>query len=580
MQKVIQEFTIGFYDSTGVFSIYAKQHDTGRMLKFHLQDLDEDYAELLNDDQITVTLREQLPNGKSIPDVPIDPSYIDKEELSISVPITKDMIQMAGVAICDLTFGSLVDESIISTVKFKLIIDDILPVPESGYEREWFDTWTELWVKLKALENCMEENETVREDNEVIRQSNEAERQAAEQVRESRVQEQVDEAHGYAVMSGSYMQIAGESADSASDSADLAHMWTNGKADGLSVPSATNNAMFYAGQAMGASGIFNGTTAQWDALPETEKAKISTVILSDDDINSFITYKSNGGSGMMTVGLKNVGIPYVVRQCTFVPPENKIDDNYTEDDGYRYRKVYGYIFDTWNTNAGGTGVDYAPDDLYESDGNIDLFAQWDEQDTGEVVDEQYYLTVNADEGVDTHTDSQWVDKGESVNVTAIPKAGYAITGGTGDTGAMNEPKTVNITSEATEYIISWNQALATYPYGGFIDNTNPSSSTASNYGKKQIRYTNTSGNIAVADPYQSGSIAIKIGTVVELQMYAGSSDSVPSSVRWYNGNYQEKYYGTLMSVSWTPTANATLTKQSETGSDSSDAMFSWSVKTT
>ena len=361
MQKVIQEFTIGFYDSTGVFSIYAKQHDTGRMLKFHLQDLDEDYAELLNDDQITVTLREQLPNGKSIPDVPIDPSYIDKEELSVSVPITKDMIQMAGVAICDLVFGSLIDETIISTVKFKLIIDDILPVPESGYERKWFDTWTELWVKLKALENRMEENETVREDNEAIRQSNEAERQAAEQVRESRVQEQVDEAHGYAVMSGSYMRIAGESADSASDSADLAHMWANGKADGLSIPSATNNAMFYAGQAMGASGIFNGTTAQWDALPETEKAKISTVILSDDDINSFITYKSNGGSGMMTVGLKTVGTPYVVRQCTFVPPA----DN--------------YVFTVWNTNAEGTGVNYAPNDLYESDGNIDLYAQWEQR---------------------------------------------------------------------------------------------------------------------------------------------------------------------------------------------------------
>lgn len=381
MQKVIQEFTIGFYDSTGVFSIYAKQHDTGRMLKFHLQDLDEDYAELLNDDQITVTLREQLPNGKSIPDVPIDPSYIDKEELSISIPITKDMIQMAGTAICDLAFGSLIDETIISTVRFKLIIEEIFPVPESGYEREWFDNWTELYVKLKALEKSMiehetvrEENEVVREENEVIRQSNEEERQAAELVRESKVQEQVDEAHGYAVIS--------------ENSADLAHMWANGKADGLSVPSATNNAMFYAGQAMGASGIFNGTTAQWDALPETEKAKISTVILSDDNINTFITYKSNGGSGMMTVGLKTVGTPYVVRQCTFIPPVDEVDDQYTIENGRKYRKVYQYVFTTWNTNAEGTGVNYAPDDLYENEGNIDLYAQWNRQDSGNVVDEQ------------------------------------------------------------------------------------------------------------------------------------------------------------------------------------------------
>lgn len=36
MQTVIQEFTIGFFDSSGVFSIYAKKDDVGRALKFHI----------------------------------------------------------------------------------------------------------------------------------------------------------------------------------------------------------------------------------------------------------------------------------------------------------------------------------------------------------------------------------------------------------------------------------------------------------------------------------------------------------------------------------------------------------------
>lgn len=382
MQKVIQEFTIGFFDSSGVYSIYVKQLDTNRSILFHFDDLGESYSQLLNDNKITITLRETLPNGNPIPDIPIPLSNIDKTALTLTVPVTADMTEQAGVAVCDLAFFNTQTQEILSTTRFKLIIEAAGGVPSGGKEKEWFDNWTELYISLKTLEtdltaeellwnqnedtrvtnennrvsaenvrishenirvsaeNIRIANETnrvsaenIRVTNEESRVSAEAAREAAEQVRESRVQEQVDEAH----------------------------MWANGKADGLSVPSATNNAMFYAGQAMGASGIFNGTTAQWDALPETEKAKISTVILSDDNINSFITYKSNGGSGMMTVGLKTVGTPYVVRQCTFVPPA----DN--------------YVFTVWNTNAEGTGVNYAPNDLYESDGNIDLYAQWEQR---------------------------------------------------------------------------------------------------------------------------------------------------------------------------------------------------------
>lgn len=47
MQSVIQEFTIGFFDSSGVFSIYMKRDDTNRIVKFHIVDNAEDYREFI-----------------------------------------------------------------------------------------------------------------------------------------------------------------------------------------------------------------------------------------------------------------------------------------------------------------------------------------------------------------------------------------------------------------------------------------------------------------------------------------------------------------------------------------------------
>lgn len=453
MQSVIQEFTIGFYDTSGVFSIYAKQHDTGRKLKFHLCDLDEDYAELLNDDQIIITLREQLPNGKSVPDIPIDLSNVDKEELSVTVPITKDMIQMAGTAICELTFGSLIDETIISTVKFKLIIDEILPVPESGYEREWFDTWTELWVSLKALEYQVEtheservtneeervENETTRTSNEETREANEAARITAEQQRDEA--EQAREAAGTGII-------------------DTAHMWANGMAEGYDEPSATNNARAYAMVAQAVSGLFNGTAAEWESLPLSEKQNYRTVVLNDDSLviyayNCPVGAIATGGSVSPQVVVPGANIP--VRNNEFSSPIKNDDSEYTIDGDYRYKKInYQYSFDSWNTRADGTGRAYYVGDTYSDGVPITMYAQWTE--TYDLAYEQYYLTVEADEHVDTYTESQWVDKDDSIEVEATAASGFMIKSGTGLV-EMNEPKTINIVSELAALKFSSDEAF-------------------------------------------------------------------------------------------------------------------------
>ena len=159
MQNSLQEFTIGFFDSSGVFSIYAKQYDTERLLKFHLDDEGQEYSELLATENLIAMVREQLPNGNSIPDIEIPSEYIDAEDSSITVPITADMVEQAGTAVCDLVFIEMVNGTephVLSTTRFKLIIANAPGAPDSGREKEWFDNWTELYIHLKALEYTME----------------------------------------------------------------------------------------------------------------------------------------------------------------------------------------------------------------------------------------------------------------------------------------------------------------------------------------------------------------------------------------------------------------------------------------
>lgn len=294
MQPILQDFTIGFFDSSGVFSVYAKKDDVGRGLKFHIYDNLHDYSELLSDVQLSISLRVVLPSGFNLPDIPVDKSGVDISEQSVIVPITAEMVQQVGTARCEVVFATGLDH-IISTTHFKLIVVDSFNRIEPETE-VMFNTWTEYYIKLDTLYNTITtdearrvENENTRISNENIRIANEntriehentriasettresnesarvsaetardtaeQQREAAERVRESRVQEQVDEAH----------------------------MWANGMATGLDTPSATNNAEYYAKKAQGISGIFNGTKAEWDNLPISERVKFFTVIIVDD----------------------------------------------------------------------------------------------------------------------------------------------------------------------------------------------------------------------------------------------------------------------------------------------------------
>ena len=137
----------------------------------------------------------------------------------------------------------------------------------------------------------------------------------------------------------------------------------------------------------------------------------------------------------------------------------------------------------------------------------------------------------------------------SVRDNGFTRTNYAFTGwnteadGSGTSYAAGESyKTnANLTLYAQWkvelYTLTWSNALSeigsylgdkytTVGYGGYIV------ACAGYEGWKRIVYTDLSGNIAYADPYRAGSINVKPGTSVKVQMIAGENSSLQSKVGW------------------------------------------------
>ena len=92
-------------------------------------------------------------------------------------------------------------------------------------------------------------------------------------------------------------------------------------------------------------------------------------------------------------------------------------------------------------------------------------------DTVGAASEQYLLTVTKDANVNAITvkvgsntispvksggNTFWISKNNNPSITATTKAGYVAASGTGSTGAMSSAKTVNVTSKAAKYTVTFN----------------------------------------------------------------------------------------------------------------------------
>ena len=144
-----------------------------------------------------------------------------------------------------------------------------------------------------------------------------------------------------------------------------------------------------------------GTMTSWEALPIEQKILYDT---ADIQRGYFIQYFANGGSGIMASDEAIQGTSYYIRENTFDSPIATTDTEYTIDPlnpGHQYKKIYSHSFDDWNTQSDGSGIDYQEDEDIIVEQALNLYAQWNNEDTGEFTDEQYYLTVNTDQGIQT-----------------------------------------------------------------------------------------------------------------------------------------------------------------------------------
>ena len=109
------------------------------------------------------------------------------------------------------------------------------------------------------------------------------------------------------------------------------------------------------------------------------------------------------------------------------------------------------------------------------------------------------------------------------------------------------------------YTLKWTGSLS--QYGHFLGTGNISGSSG-NAGYKRIVYINTSGQTAYADPYSAGSITIKAGTAVTLQMVAGRRSS---DISWFVGGTVVPYINQgidffVLSSTWAPSGSYTLSE--------------------
>lgn len=161
----------------------------------------------------------------------------------------------------------------------------------------------------------------------------------------------------YQPMSGSLVPIDGSAKDMQGASASAAG--THGL---VPQPSAGDENKVLKGDGTWgeASNNFVGTMDEWNALSLSEKILYETAdIESEEPIQTYtITYNANGGSGSMSVDIKNQDESYTIKTDEFDSPVNT-------------------VFMRWNTSADGTGIDYFEGVTYTDNANLTLYAIWD-----------------------------------------------------------------------------------------------------------------------------------------------------------------------------------------------------------
>lgn len=108
MNPITNEYTLGFYDSEGVFTVYAKQKDTERQLTFRLVD---NLGSYIIDNNVVVIFRETFSTGQKLLPQVIQPT-ISEDGDAISFQLTSQMLAVNGIANCEIAFIDGLDSDI------------------------------------------------------------------------------------------------------------------------------------------------------------------------------------------------------------------------------------------------------------------------------------------------------------------------------------------------------------------------------------------------------------------------------------------------------------------------------------
>ena len=133
MDSIMQDVVAEFHDGGGLETVYAKQGDTERVLRFKFMDGITPYA-MTNVNYIF--WKETYSNGVILPPIQIARSAIAQDGKSMDVTLTKQMTAVGGVARCEVSFyqgttaptwdetGRLVsDAKTLTTHRFNLCVE-------------------------------------------------------------------------------------------------------------------------------------------------------------------------------------------------------------------------------------------------------------------------------------------------------------------------------------------------------------------------------------------------------------------------------------------------------------------------
>ncbi len=224
--------------------------------------------------------------------------------------------------------------------------------------------------------------------------------------------------------------------------------FVDGVAGALNANAFTRNDYVFAGWNTEEDGT--GTSyADGESVTLTESITLYAQWTRADATKYYVTFNANGGSGIMAAQGLDKNVVGTLNANAF-----------TRDD---------YRFIGWNTEADGTGTDYADEGSITLTESITLYAQWNS-----TAVTKYYVTFDANGGSGSMDEQEFVaDTAQSLNANSFTRANYTFAGWNAEAGgtgtAYADGESITLTESITLYA-QWTSTAVTKYYVTFDAN--------------------------------------------------------------------------------------------------------------